>query len=32
MRGTYLTLSQAAHVTRLMQGALFAFPREAPGA
>jgi len=31
MRGTYLTLSQAAYVTRHAQAALFAFPREAPG-
>jgi hypothetical protein len=27
MLGTYLTLSQAAYVTPILQGALFAFPR-----
>jgi len=27
MRGTYLTLSQAAYVTPILQGSLFAFAR-----
>jgi hypothetical protein len=29
MRGTYMTLDQAAYVTPVLQGALFAFPRGA---
>jgi hypothetical protein len=29
MRGTYMTLDQAAYVTPVLQGALFAFPRQA---
>jgi hypothetical protein len=28
MRGTYMTLDQAAYVTTILQGALFAFPRQ----
>jgi hypothetical protein len=28
MRGTYMTLSQALYVTPLVQGAIFAFPRQ----
>jgi ABC-type arginine/histidine transport system permease subunit len=31
MRGTYMTLDQAAYVTPILQGAVFAFPRKAPG-
>ncbi len=27
MRGTYMTLSQAAYITPIIQGAIFAFPR-----
>ena len=27
MRGVYMTLAQAAYVTPIAQGALFAFPR-----
>jgi hypothetical protein len=29
MRSMYLTLEQSVYVTRVVQGALFAFPREA---
>jgi hypothetical protein len=29
MRGMYMTLGQSAYVTRAVQGALFAFPRQA---
>jgi len=29
VRGLYLTLDQAAYLTPISQGALFAFPREA---
>jgi hypothetical protein len=28
MRGTYMTLDQMVYVTALVQGAIFAFPRE----
>jgi hypothetical protein len=28
MRGTYMTLDQAVYVTPIIQGAIFAFPRQ----
>jgi hypothetical protein len=28
LRGTYMTLDQAVYITPLIQGAIFAFPRE----